>query len=228
MPRRLSSDYISNVYEEFKSLKGAELREIIRFYEENKEDINALELNEFFDLQVSYLCALFEFNEFDKFLYLVDEAIEASIYHNIQFVDHENIYNKLLYLKAEAHHYQMDYGKAAYIFEELIKIDPYKEKYANAFGRTHNKLIPKYLKNSRAISIVFFILTAVVIAAELLIIRNFAESWITLFEWTRNSLFILGWLTLITGELIHYWRVEQLVSRVVSKYKNLKSFKKKY
>ena len=225
MPRRLSSDYISNVYEEFKSLKGAELREIIRFYEENKEDINALELNEFFELQVSYLCALFEFNEFDKFLALVDEAIEASIIHNIQFVDHENIYNKLLYLKAEALHYQLEYHQAAFIFEELIKIDPYKDKYANAFSRTKNKLIPRYLKNSRAVSIVFFILTAVVIAAELLIIRNFLEDWISTFEWTRNILFVAGWLILIFGELTHYWRVEQLVSKKVSHFKKQKSFK---
>ncbi len=226
MPRRLSSDYLSNVYHEFKSLKGAELREIIRFYEENKRAINELELNEFFELQVSYLCALFEFNEFDKFLYLVDEAIEASIIHNIQFVDHENIYNKLLYLKAEAYHYQMEYEKASFIFEQLIKMDPYKEKYSTAFGRTKNKMIPKYLKNSRAVSIVFFFLTALVIAVELLIIRNFIEDWTTVFEWSRNLLFVSGWLILILGELIHYWRVEQLVARKVKLCKKGKLFKK--
>ena len=220
---QLSSQYLSEIYQEFKSLRGSELAEIIRFYEENKQEIYSLELNEFFELQVSYLTALFDFSEFDRFLGLVDEAIETSIIHNIVYVDHENIFNKLLYMKGEACHFNMRYDDSIYIFEELIKIDPYKNKYFQALAKTKSKVIPQYLKNSRAIGILVFILAGIVIGFEVLVIRNFFLDKIFLVELTRNILFGSGWVILIVGELIHYWKVENYIKQKKKNFRKAKS-----
>ena len=221
---QLSSHYLSEIYQEFKSLRGSELAEIIRFYEENKQEIYSLELNEFFELQVSYLTALFDFNEFDRFLALVDEAIETSIIHNIVYVDHENIFNKLLYMKGEACHFNMKYTEAIYIFEELIKIDPYKDKYFQALAKTKSKIIPKYLKNSRAISILVFILAAFVIGFEVLVVRNFFLDKVFVIELSRNILFASGWIILIFGELVHFWKVETYIKQKKKRFRKAKSF----
>lgn len=225
MAKRISSNYVSDVYLEFKSLKGANAEEIIRFYEGNKNEIFDLELENFFELESIYLVALFENQDFKKFLSKVDACIETSIYHNFVFINHENIYNKLLFLKAEAARNSLNFEQADYILKQLFKIDPYQERYYSSFRKTRSKMIPIYLKNTRAVSILLFIFSATVIAMELLIIRNFYPNLVEYVEVLRSLLFGAGWTVLILGELIHYWKVESMIKGIKSESKKAKSFK---
>jgi len=112
-----------DIYNEFKDLNGAEPRELARFYEQNHTLIQNLDQHEYFDLQVSYLVALFELGQYDKLLTIVDEPIEACIIHNIQKHNGKDVFRKLLYIKGESSFHLMKFDEAKYIFLELIKMD---------------------------------------------------------------------------------------------------------
>ena len=223
---RLSSRFVSDIYQEFISLRSREASEVIRFYEENKSAIDNLELNEFFELQVSYLIALFQFNEFEKFLVLADEAIEASIIHSIKELNGEEIYQKLLWMKGKALHYTMHYDRASFIFEELIKIDAFNDKYYSALARSKSKNLPAYIKNSRALSILLFIASALIIGIEFLIIKSLYPEFELKIQILRNIIFGLGWLVLICGELYHFFRIEKAVLSMKRKLQKAKGLSK--
>jgi len=156
----LSSRYASNIYMEFKDLTGAEPRALARFYEKNQKQIQTLDFTEFFDLQVSYLIAIFELGSYHKLLGYIDEAIEASIRHNIMEHNGKDVFQTLLFMKGESYFHMMQFVKAKHIFLELVNMDSSNEVYKEALSKTTRKLVPKFIKNARAMSILFFILSA--------------------------------------------------------------------
>ena len=76
---KLSSNFIPSIYEDFKDLSGAEPRELARFYENNQSVIQSLEIDEFFDLQVTYLTALFDLGSHQKLLDIIDLSGVSTI-----------------------------------------------------------------------------------------------------------------------------------------------------
>ncbi len=210
---KLSSRFAPNIYREFKDLHGAEPRELARFYEQNQTQIQNLDAHEYFDLQVSYLVALFELGHHDKLLSLIDEPIEASIIHNFQKHNGKDVFRKLLYIKADAQYHLMQYKEAQHTFLELMKMDKTNVFYKEGLAKTMRKIVPQFVKNGRALCILFFILSAVVIAFEVLAIKHFFSDYTFHVEMIRNLLFALGWITLIGSELIHYFRVQAKVNK---------------
>ena len=212
---KLSSRYTSSIYTEFKDLAGSEPRALARFYEKNQKQIQNLELLEYFDLQVLYLQAIFELGSYHKLLGYVDEPIEASIRHNIIEHDGKDVFQVLLFLKGEAFFHTMQFDKARYIFMELLRIDSTNETYKESLGKTMRKIVPKAIKNTRALSILFFIMSALVIAFEVLAVKHFFDAYIGIFVFTRNLFFAFGWITLVFSELYHYYKVQNDVESIV-------------
>jgi len=131
---KLSSRFVSDIYNEFKDLSGAEPRELARFYENNQATIQHLETDKFFDLQVSYLIALFELGSHQKLLEIIDEPIEVSIIHNIKEHNGKDVFRKLLYIKADALYHTMRFSESKYIFLELLKMDKKNVFYKEALA----------------------------------------------------------------------------------------------
>lgn len=211
---QLSSRYAPNIYTEFKDLDGAEPRELARFYEHNKAQIQNLDPHEFFDLQVSYLIALFELGLHDKLLSIIDDPIEASIIHNFNKHNGADVFRKLLFMKGDSHYHLMQFDQAKHIFLELVKMDNTNQFYKEGLAKTLRKITPKFVKNGRALCIMFFILSAVVIAFEVLAIKHFFASYTSIIELSRNILFALGWITLVGSELIHYFTTQRKVDKL--------------
>jgi len=210
----LSSRFIPSIYEDFKDLSGAEPRELARFYENNHTVIQNLETDEFFDLQVSYLTALFDLGSHQKLLDIIDEPIEVSIMHNIKEHNGKDVFRKLLYMKADALYHTMHFTEAKNIFLQLLRMNRSNGFYKEALAKTMRKMVPRFVKNCRAMSILFFILSAVVIAIEMLAIQHFFADYAVQVETTRNILFALGWATLIGAELIHFFQVKRQVNKI--------------
>jgi len=210
----LSSRYVPNIYDEFKDLSGSEPRELARFYEHNQSLIQNLETGKFFDLQVSYLTALFELGSHQKILEIIDEPIEVSIMHNIKEHNGKDVFKKLLFMKGDALYHIMEYPKAKYIFLELLKMEGNNLFYKDALAKTMRKMVPRFVKNSRALCILFFILSAIIIAIEMLAVKHFFSDFAVAVEWLRNILFGLGWFTLLGSELAHYFKVQHEVNKI--------------
>jgi hypothetical protein len=64
--------------------------------------------------------------------------------------------------------------------------------------------------------------TALIICIEALVVRNFFVNWAHLVELTRNYLFVLGFIVLIGGELVHRFRAKRDVLKLIDSVKKNK------
>ena len=219
------STYHSKIYRDFREIGISEYRAVIRFYEENESEIRHLDFKEYFELLVAYTNALFEIGSYQKHLLMVDTVLETTIQNNISTYKGENIFNGMLFKKAASHYNVLDYDKADYILRELIKIEPGDEDSAMFLKKCLRKKQPAFIKNTRATSIFLFLLTALVICIEVLFVRPFYDMHAKLVETSRMSIFFMGFLILVGGDLYHRWLVEKEVNNYVAEVKNTKQQK---
>jgi len=210
------SAYRSKIYRDFKEIDSCEYRTIIRFFEENQKDIHNLELEEYFELMVTYLGALFEIGAYERYLRLADGAIETSIIHNIHFFRGEDVYRKLLFRKAASHYNLMQNEKAEHVLRELIKMDPYDEDAIGFLKKCMWVKKPKYITNTRGLSIVLLFVAAAIICVELLLIRPFFDAYIQPVEISRIAIFTLGLLAMFSGDIFHQIRLTFHTRRFVN------------
>jgi len=189
------------VYQEYLELKSSDFQEKIRYYERNKNEIKQLPFSLSTEIQCECLMAYFEVGAYYKYLEQVDEFIQLVMEENIFKVKGKNIFEELLFRKAAATFNVMKYKKAEYLFSELLKINPQNELYKASYAKCNVDKLRHEGQNYRAVTIVLFIVTGIIIGFELLCIRPFHEQYITLFETSRNILFALAFLSFVYQEL---------------------------
>ena len=128
----------------------------------------------------------------------------------------------MLFKKAASHYSLLEYDKAEHIIRELIKMDPNNELTVRFLKKCIYQNKPGYVKSTRAASVFLFLVTALLISVELLLIRPFYEMHEELIETTRNSIFLLGWIVLISGDLFRRYQVGYSVKKFVIEAKEQK------
>jgi len=216
------STYHSKIYRDFKDIDAGSYRTIMRFYEERESDIQQLEFGEYFELLLAYTNALFEIGAYRKHLLMADAVIEISIVQNIHRFQGDDVYCKMLFKKAASHFNLMEYAKTKHILRELIKINPSDLDTIAFLKKCLRRQRPRYVKTTRAIAVLLFLLTAVAIGLEILVVRHFYPMYEATFETTRNVLFVMAWVVLIAGDILLRWRVEKAVNLFVERVKNKK------
>ncbi len=211
------STYRSKIYQDFKEMDAAEHRSMVRFFEDNQKDIKSLELNEYFELLCQYLVSLHETGSYDKYIQNADYAIEACIVHNLTTPNDKDIYRKLLFKKAACHFSLMDYEKASHIWHELVKMDPTDEESIKSLKRCLWKQKPNYVKKTRAISILLFMLSALIIAGELIVIKHLFPHLEEDVQMIRSLIFFSGLSLLLLGDLLHHSKVNSRINSFVEK-----------
>ena len=136
-------------------------------------------------------------------------------------------YFETLFKKAAALFNSGRLPEAIHILKELLKLDPKHESsklfLINCFVKERKQESYPF----RAISVGAILLSACVIAGELLIVRPYYEAYVDHVELLRNFLFGLGVISLITGEvLIRYRAVDQCIE-LIKYYKERKEAKEK-
>ena len=216
------STYHTKIYRDFKEIESGEYRDIVSYYDEFEADIRQLDFQEYFEVLVTFVDALFQLGKYQKHLLMVDVAIEASVMNNVKMYQDTDIFHKLLFQKAASSYHTFDLERADHILRQLIKMHP-KDKISALFlKKCLRRKRPTFIANTRAISILLFLSAAVVISIEVLVIENFFQNilWaITLF---RNVLFASGMAALIGGELWHRWKVSKEVNDFVHVFKRIK------
>lgn len=217
------STYHSKIYRDFKEIDAANYRRIIRFYEDKEEEVRRLDVEEYFELIVAYVNALFEIGAYQKHLLMVDIVIELAILQNIDWYKGEDIYQKMLFRKAASLYNTLEYDKAEYILRELIRIDPHSEDPILFLRKCLRKKEPAFLSKAKALSIFLFLLSAFVISIEVLFIRPFYKEQADGIEASRTFIFLLGCAVLVGSILFHRWRVQSHVSSFVGKARHSKT-----
>jgi tetratricopeptide (TPR) repeat protein len=216
------STYQSKIFRDFKAIEASAYRQIIHFYEKLEESIRQLDFDEHFEVLTTYVNALFEVGSYHKHLLLVDLVIETAITHNISFYKGEDIFLKMLFRKAASLYNLLEYEKAEYILREIIRINPWNKDAVLFLKKCLRRQQPKYILITRAMSIVLFLMAAVVIALEVLMVRPFFEEYTPLVEQARFTLFGMGGLLLVGVSFIHRLRVEHQVNEFVHRIQQQK------
>lgn len=203
--------YYSKIYRSFLTLEENAFQEVIRFFEENEAAIQELDFDEYFDVLVAYVTALFEVGAYKEHLTMVDVVIETSILNNISEYRGEDLFRRMLFRKAASLYHTRQFQKAEHVLGELLRMDA-EDQGAILFMkkclRTH---YPQIRSNAHAAAVFLFLLTALVIAVEVLLIRPFYEMHAKTVETSRNSIFALGILLLIFGDVYHRYLAEREV-----------------
>lgn len=220
-----SKTYQIQVYHDFKEIEADSYHSITRFFEEREKEIHQLEFEEYFEVLVAYTHALFEIGNYQKHLRMADAVIETSILRNIQTFQGEDVYWVTLFRKAASYFNLMRYNKTDYILRELIKMNPFHSDAILFLKRCLRKNQPQFVKNARAISVLLFLLSALVISVEVIVIRNFFETYATSIETLRTSIFIAGGIVLVGSDLFHRWKVNKEVDDFVADVKNKEKVK---
>lgn len=119
----------SRIFRDFRSIPYSDYYYLIRFYEQNTEDIHYLPLDEGLIMMYYYANALFETQEHALFIPIANEILEQSIIHNIRYIDGEDVYMMVLYKKACAHLRLEENNTALNISTQLLRLDPQRFEY---------------------------------------------------------------------------------------------------
>jgi hypothetical protein len=119
----------------------------------------------------------------------------------------------MLFQKAASCYHLTKYKEAVYILKELLKINPTDNYYATFLKKCIRKDHPTFVKNSRAISVLLFLVSSIVIFAEVLLIRTFYQEFESNVEVFRNTLFISAWVFLIGGDMLNRLKAKRAVQK---------------
>jgi len=224
----MSGSFHSKIYNDFKEIDLHAYQTIVEFYSTNKDDIQRLKFHEYFELQISYIDALFEIGAYDNLLSVCDDTIELVIHNNIQYHQGEDVYRKLLLRKAAAHYNLLEYHKAEFILKELIKISPSDFYAARFYKKCQFHRPPSYVHYTRGTSLVLFLFTAMVICFEMSYFgfQQKPDAMGILIEISRNVVFLLGWMVLIVGDGIFRLNIYRETQTFVKKIRTEKNRKK--
>jgi uncharacterized protein YggL (DUF469 family) len=198
------------LYRNFKAIESDDFHGVIRFYEQNEEAIEALDLDEYLDCCLSYTLALFEATDYGKATVMCDHLIEMTIEHNITNWGGEDLFEKLLLLKAQAQYKMEEDKRAIHTLSELLKINP-----RHLVARTLLRLIllrqqPVWLIRYRAAAVFFMLSAVLVIAFEIFGARLFPSIYPYLVK-AHNTIIATGVSLLLLGEARHLWLAERYI-----------------
>lgn len=221
MPLYQSTSH-SRLYRDFRAIEPNDYRAIISFYEEQEQAIGRLDFEEYFDLLVGYVDALFETGAYRKHLLMVDVVIEASISGNVTDYQGQDIFRTMLFRKAASLYQTQDHRGADYILRELLRIDPEDQNAAGFLRKCLYRRQQTLLRNTRATAVMLFLVAALVTLAEVLLVDTFLPLYSDFTLGLRNGIFIAGLAFLFGGELLAHFNAWRLTRQFLHKNRRRK------
>jgi len=203
------SKYRSKLYYQFSEIGRTEYRSIIRFYEDHLPDIDTLEFQEYFELHLVYLSALFEVGAYGELLRKIDSAIHTVIDQSILEFEGKDIYVDLLTKKAASLYHLRQFDEAIHICQELIKMKKSYSLPPLLLKKCLLKKSPKYVGRLRALSIFTLMLATACFAIQLLVLESWHPEWETKIEAIRSVALLIGTLSLAAS-----WLAPQFITTI--------------
>ena len=181
--------FTDDLIAQYRNLDPSAHREIIRFYELHKKRLRHLDVELFLEIELGYTNALFELARYEPFLVRTKYLLEALIYNNIKYINGEDVYEKLLLRKAAAHYHLLELSTAQNLLWQVLKMNPDNQSAAYLAKKCLIKETPSYFRKTQGICIFLFLVSAAIIAVELLILHPFFDQYARLAEQTRLFIF---------------------------------------
>jgi len=180
------------LYDEYFIIDSEAYHEKIRYYDKYRIDILDLPFEQSSRIRLDHACALFKVGAYQQYLQKAESLIRLVIQENIFEFNGKDIFEDLLYMKAQSLYCLLHYEEAKAVAGSLMHIKPDAGEYAKLYYKIKVDAQRLDAQKLRGLSIVLFILSAIVIAVELLLVRSFYVQHIETVEWIRNGLFISG------------------------------------
>lgn len=193
--------YRSKLYRDFRSLEARSVHSRIRFFEGHEAAIRQLPEEEFFELFAAYTEDLYRAGAYTKYKTVADEMIACCLERQPSGEAGWDLFLATIFRKADSCYQLEEYGPAAHLFKEVLRMDPFHSAGKAGLRRTLYRAKSENVLNARAVSVLLIMSAALLTAFELLAIRNFFPSWVEEVEWTRIGLFALGVIVLAGSDL---------------------------
>lgn len=192
----------SRIFRDFRSIPYSDYYYLIRFYEQNNEDIYFLPLDEGMIMSYYYANALFETQEYKLHIQIANELLEQSIIHNIRYIDGEDVYMTVLYKKANAHLRLGQLDTAKRLSTQLLRLEPQQLHYQALLRECFLTCRPNWMRpvlTSSAVTTLMGAFTTVILFA----LRSFIEVFDKLL-FIPYSLLAFATLGLLTTAIGYY------------------------
>ncbi|MEL6659372.1 MAG: hypothetical protein AAFN81_13795 [Bacteroidota bacterium] len=199
----------SRIYRDFLAIEPKDYHGIIRYYEEHEEAVENLETEEFTEIQLVFTHALFEVGAYRQFLAVVDRAILITLDYDYPLAakrQQSEEFEQLLFRKAAAYLQTLQPAEAEHVICELLRINPEQEMAVLLLRKSLRQQDKVINRRTRAVSILLFGISALIILFEVLFVRSFYHQYTASVELSRNLIFLFGLLILGGGEALTFWR----------------------
>ena len=180
------------IYEDFKCLRDPSYVSIIRFFDHHEAEMQYMDFDQYLEIYVDFLDALFESGAYSRFLNRVDLLIEKAIEHNVFHFKGKDIYTFHLFRKAAALYNTKSPQQSLEICKALLKMNP---EHKATKHLVYNNILQQYstkLTTIKFLAALSLIASSIIIAFELLYLRRHALEFVSAFELVRNLLFGIG------------------------------------
>ena len=178
-----------------------------------------LEMEDYLEIELGYTNALFELGRYESFLASTQFLLESLIYNNVQYINGEDVYEKLLVRKAAAHFNLQELETAEKVLWEILKMNPQNQAAEYLLQRTLIGLQPNYLKNCRSIGTCLFLLSAIIIGFELLFIKPFYEKHVNTLRILEVGVFLGAVCMIVAADSMHRIRSYQKVKKELFRFR---------
>ena len=209
----LNLTYQLEVFSELKAIDSASFHDILKFYENHREVWVGLDFSDQYEADLLYSNALFKTGSYERFLRVVDEQVECSVMHNIQYYKGDDIYLKLLYQKASCLFQLGNYEESERIYFEILRLDPDNKKFIRGLQTCLLEQKPTKIRKILGWSILMYFLSVALIIASILWIDPFDMVMSDEFEMARLFAFGMGLLLMFLATFIHRFTVSRRIKQ---------------
>lgn len=150
----------SNIYSEFRSISEDDYFNLITFCEQNATEIDYLTPDKQITCDFYYTLALFNTQQFKKFLELSDYILQYSFNYNIEYVDEHCLLEVLLKHKILAHTLIGDQNNAVRFTRQLVNTSTNNEDCHLISLMIYNQFRPIWIKHALWSSMALSLATA--------------------------------------------------------------------
>ncbi len=216
--------YDPNLLTAFHELEDNAYRDVIHFFERYQEAFYLLDTNDYVACKYRYAEALYELGKHQQYLEIADELIEDVMHHNIRAVteNQKDVFQDLLFHKAASYYHLVDYEKANYLLEQLLRINPDHKAAAYLFRKSRVKNAPVVIDRLNQFGILGILLSATLTSVELLVIRTFYVDYIDFMVTMRNVTLFTAVGGIAMAEIGHRLSIYFIVRKHLKKFASKK------
>lgn len=208
-------DDSQELYQAYYSIDVTAFRERVRFYDEHRDLLSHLTVEQRILIDIDYHLALFEIGKYGRFLRGVDPLIEAVIIDGLA-IEGVDIYSDLLFKKAASHYNLWRLRECEYVLEQLLRMDPTSRQSKELYYHCRCKADRKWYHIGKAYCVVVFLVGVVLVVASKLVVQPFYYQYYEFISALSTVLIGSCVIGLIANEVMLKWSAKRDVDRLCS------------